>query len=77
MSVSALRAAFEIEYAGAPSPIPVSWPLPEDTFTSRPCGLSLRSGANAIATRHAPSVLVSSASRTRSRSAVSTLCHVS
>jgi hypothetical protein len=77
MSVSALRAAFESEYAGAPSRIPVSDPPPDDTFTSRPCPLSRSSGANAIAIRHAPSVFVSSASRTTSRSAVSTLCQVS
>jgi hypothetical protein len=78
MSVSALRAAFDIEYAGAPPLIPVvSWPAPDDTFTSRPWPLSRSSGANAIATRHAPSVFVSSASLTTSRSAVSTLSHVS
>jgi hypothetical protein len=75
--VSALRAAFEIEYAGARSRIPLSAPAPDETFTSRPCGLCWSSGANAIATRHAPSVFVSSASRTTSRSAVSTLSHVS
>jgi hypothetical protein len=57
--------------------MPVSAPPPEETFTSRPCGLSRSSGANAIAIRQAPSVLVSSASRTTSRSAVSTLSHVS
>jgi hypothetical protein len=55
----------------------VSCPLPDDTFTSRPWPLARSSGAIAIATRHAPSVFVSSASRTTSRSAVSTLSHVS
>jgi hypothetical protein len=57
--------------------MPVSAPPPDDTFTSRPCPLPERSGANAIATRHAPKVFVSSASRTTSRSAVRTLSQVS
>jgi hypothetical protein len=77
MSVTALRPAFETEYAGAPSRIPVSCPPPEDTFTIRPWGLALSSGANAIASRHGPSVFVSSASRTTPRSAVSVRCQVS
>jgi len=57
--------------------MPVSDPAPDDTLTSRPCPLAASSGANAIATRHAPSVFVSSASRTTSRSVVSTLSQVS
>jgi len=57
--------------------MPVKAPAPEDTLTSRPWPLAASSGANAIATRHAPKVFVSSASRTTSRSAVSTLSHVS
>jgi hypothetical protein len=77
MSVTASRPAFETEYAGAPSRIPVSCPAPDETFTIRPCGLARSSGANATASRHAPSVFVSSASRTTPRSAFSTPCHVS
>src|SRR5919109_1555746 len=52
--------------------MPRSDPAPEETFTSRPCGLTRSRSAKAIASRHGPSVFVSSASRTTSRSAPST-----
>ncbi len=57
--------------------MPVSAPAPEDTLTSRPAGLARSRSANAIASRHGPSVFVSSASRTTPRSAFSVRSHVS
>ena len=57
--------------------MPVIAPAPEETLTSRPCGLARSRPAKAMASRHGPSVLVSSASRTTPRSAFSVRSHVS
>jgi hypothetical protein len=57
--------------------MPVSAPAPDDTLTRRPAGLARNRSAKAIAIRHGPSVLVSSASRTTPRSAFSVRSQVS
>src|SRR5262245_54533750 len=64
MRVSALRAAFDVLYAGVPPPSAESDPASDDTLTIRPWSLRRSSGTIAIVVRHAPKRFVSNASRT-------------
>ena len=75
--VRAFRATLETLYAGVLAPILLRDPAPLETLTILPPPLLRISGTNALAVLQAPKVLVSSASRTTSRSAESGLCQVS